>query len=97
LFSSENRRLRGAFIAVYIFLKGSSGVGDADLFSLVTSDRTQRNGMKLYQGKFWLHIRKRFFTEKVIGHWNRLPRKGVTAPSLSGFKDYLNDVLSHMV
>jgi len=48
LFSLEKRRLKDNFIAVYIFLKGSSGGGDADL-SLVTSDRTRGKGMKLCQ------------------------------------------------
>ena len=44
-----------------------------------------------------LDIRKRFFTERVVGHWNRLPRETVTAPSLSEFKERLDDTLSHMV
>jgi len=42
--------------------------------------------MKLHQGKFRLDIRKRLFTESVVGHWNRLPREAVRAPSLSDFK-----------
>ncbi|KAK4831993.1 hypothetical protein QYF61_020376 [Mycteria americana] len=68
-----------------------------DLLSVVTSNRTRGNGMKLHQGKFRLDIRKRFFTERVVGLWNRLPREVVTAPSLSEFKEHRDDALSHMV
>ena len=97
MFSLENRRLRGNLIAVYNFLKGGSGAGGADLFSPLTSSRTRENGMKLCQGKFRLDIRKRFFTERVVGHWNRLLREVVMAPSLSEFKERLDKALSHMV
>jgi len=53
--------------------------------------------MKLCQGKFRLDIRKRFFTERVIGHLDRVRREVVTAQSLSEFKEHLDDALSHMV
>ncbi|KFO04291.1 hypothetical protein N312_03945, partial [Balearica regulorum gibbericeps] len=42
-------------------------------------------------------FRKGFFTETVVGHWNRLPRAVVMAPSLSEFKEHLDDALSHTV
>ncbi|GAB0207904.1 mitochondrial enolase superfamily member 1 [Grus japonensis] len=97
LFSLEKRRLRGDLIAAYSFLTtGSKGAG-ADLLPLVTSDRTQGNRMKLRRGRFRLDIRKRFFTERVVGHWNRLPREAVTAPSLTEFKKHLDNALSHML
>ena len=53
--------------------------------------------MKLHQGKFGLEIIKMFVTERVVGHWNRLPREVVMAPSLSEFKEHLDDAFSHTV
>ena len=65
--------------------------------NVITSDRTHGNSVKLRQGKFRLDIRKRFFTERVVAHWNRLTSEVVTAPSLSEFKKQLDCAFSHMV
>jgi len=63
----------------------------------VCSDRTKGNDCKLKEGRFRLDIRKKFFTMRVVKHWNSLPREAMDAPSLAVFKARLDGALSYLV
>ena len=62
---------------------------------MVDSDKTRGNGLR--QGRFRLDTRRKFFTQRVVTHWNRLPKEVVDAPSLEAFKTRLYVALGTLV
>jgi len=93
----EKRRLRADLIAAFQYLKGAYRKDGEGLFTRMCSDRTRGNSSKLKEGRFRLDIRKKFFTLRVVRHWNRLPREAVDAPSLEVFKARLDGALNNLV
>ena len=96
-FSLEKRRLRGGFIADFQYLKGDYKQKESQLLTPVDSGRTRMNGFKVKEERFRLYVRGMFFTERVMGCWNRLPRVVVNALSLEVFKTMLDGALGSLV
>ena len=97
LFSLEKRRLWGDLIAAFQYLKGAYKQEGSQLFERVDNSRTRRNAFKLKEGRLRLDVRGKFFTERVVRCWHRLPRDVVDAPSLEVFKARLDGALGSLV
>jgi len=86
---------------VYIFIctkcQGAYKQEGEWLFMRVDSDRTRGNGLKRRQRRFMLDIRRKFFTQRVVKHWNRVPKEAVGVPSLEAFKSRLDVALGSLV
>jgi len=62
----------------------------------VESNRT-RGKFYTEKERFRLGIRRKFFTQRVVKHWNSLPREVVDAPFLKAFKARLDVALGSLV
>ena len=62
----------------------------------MSCDRTRDKGFKLKEGKFRLGVKRRFFTVRLLRHWNWLPSEAVGAPSLETLKVRLDRALSNL-
>ncbi|KFQ93172.1 hypothetical protein Y956_01961, partial [Nipponia nippon] len=97
LFSLEKRSLWGNLIVAFQYLKRVYIKEGERLFIRADSNTTRGNVFKLKEGRFRLHVRKKFFIQRVMRHWNRLLREFVDAPSLAVFKARLDRALSNLV
>jgi len=53
--------------------------------------------MTLKEGRFGLDVRKKFFTQRMMRHWKRVPRKVVDAPFLEAFRASLDGILGSLI
>jgi len=77
-------------------LKGAYKKAGEGLFTRACKDRTTGNSFKLKDDRFRLDIRRKFFTMRVVKHWNSRPREAVDAPSLEVLKARLDGALSNL-
>ena len=70
LFVLEKRKLWRDPITAFHYSKVEHKQEGEWLFTRVYSDRARGNGFKLRQRRLRLVIRRKFFTQRVVMHWN---------------------------
>ena len=90
LFSLEKRRLRGDLIQVFKYLNRFNNVDHGNMLELHTNQRTRNNGRPLKEKRCHTDIGRRFFSNRVVRHWNKLPAEVVNAKTISTFKNRID-------
>jgi hypothetical protein len=94
LTSLADRRLRGDLIEAYKIITGKERVQMEDFFELShTGYNLRGHRYKLAQGRSRLELRKNFFSQRVVGPWNRLPSHIVEATTVNAFKNRYDSVM----
>jgi len=86
LYPLEIRRLRGDLIEAYKILHGFEDVDPNLFFRRSNQIQLRGNSLKLYKKRSKLLLRAKFFSQRVVDHWNELPNDVVNASSLNSFK-----------
>ncbi|CAH8451171.1 unnamed protein product [Dicrocoelium dendriticum] len=86
LFSLERRRLRGDLIETFKIMKGLSAIVPSDLFELADSERLRGHRLKLKQQRARLNVRAKFFSNRVVRNWNKLPSELMDCETVVAFK-----------
>lgn len=65
--------------------------------SAMSQLKGQGNGLMLHHERVRLDTREKGFTERVLGHWNKLPREVVESLSQEVFQRHLDVALRGVV
>ncbi|KAJ7407257.1 hypothetical protein WISP_127660 [Willisornis vidua] len=79
------------------YLKETYKRAGEEPFPRACSDRTGVNGLKLKKATFRLDMKYKFFTVRVVRHWNKLTREVTYVQLLRVFKARLDGALSNLV
>jgi len=72
------------------YLNGAYKQDGDGLFMRSNSKRTRGNDFELKEGRFRLDVRRKFFTQRAVRHWQRLPREAVQESSLQHISSHQN-------
>ena len=82
----ERRRIRGDLIETFKVMKGLSGISREDLFSLILEKGTRGHSLRLQRKHSRLQIRAKYFSNRVVPYWNKLPEEVINTTTVKAFK-----------
>ena len=80
----------GDLIETYKILTGKLNVDPTQFFELRTSSSTRGHHLKIKKERCRLKMRAKFFSNRVVSAWNRLPSEVVSAKTTNEFKNKLD-------
>ena len=90
LLSIEDRALRGDLIETYKILTGKLNVDRERFFEVNDDDRLRGHHLKLKKRRSNGVLRSKFFSNRVVTHWNKLPCDVVSARTTNAFKNRID-------
>jgi len=92
LWTLEDRRNKADLLEMFEMLIGKSSPKFESLFERSTLSVTRGHSVKLVKHRCKLDLRKYFFCERVIDHWNQLSEDSVSCVTVNSFKGKLDMV-----
>ena len=89
------RQIRGDMIETYKIVTGKYDNGITPTLAMSDICITRGNDLRLYKPRFKYDMRKFYFTNRVVDHWNSLPNRVVTAGNTKLFKKRLDQYWQH--
>ena len=93
------RRIYADLVEVFKIYHGISALHFSDFFTL-NNNHTRGHRLKLLKQKFKCEERKNFFSNRVVGIWNKLSEETIYSTSINAFKRSLrekNDSLKNFI
>ena len=91
LYSVKGRFLRADLLKCWKVFHNKCAINPEEIFNLAPHSGTRGHALKLSPKHVNLECRKRFFSERCINNWNRLPSSIVECTSIDTFKKHLHD------
>ena len=92
LWTSEEQRNRADLLEVFKMYKGLSTIPFERLFALSTATNTRGHAAKIAKLHCHLDLRRYFFSERTVDHWNNLSQQHISCSTVNSFKNCLNNI-----